>query len=114
MGFLTGDAPTAEVRTLPTVTLGQQRQFTDLENILFDDIQSGERVPGSAFSNPIPLESLSLSALEQRSQELGGGGSQIEQATSQAILSLLSSGGGAVGGTNRPAILANCPAICPR
>ncbi len=103
MGLLGGSAPKAEVFTKSTLTSKQQADLQRLERSLFQStgISPGgpdQSVPGSAFSEPTDLETMSLAALEQRSLDIGSGGNQTEQAANQALLDLISSGGGDVGG----------------
>jgi hypothetical protein len=54
--------------------------------------------PGSLETQPIPLENLSLSALEERAKQIAGGGNPLEQATTQQLLDIISSGGTPSGG----------------
>jgi hypothetical protein len=55
-------------------------------------------VPGGVETNPIPLENLSLSALEERVKQLAAGGNPLEQATQQQLLDIIKSGGTPTGG----------------
>jgi len=54
-------------------------------------------VPNTETS-PIPLENLSLAALEERVKQIAAGGSPTEQATQQQLMNIIASGGTPTGG----------------
>lgn len=100
MSFLGGSKPKTKTFQLDTVNPQQKAGLNELiSSLRTKGLDEGRNSLGlSTETNPSSLESLSLAGLEERSLEMSKGGSATEQATSQALLNLISSGGGEVGG----------------